>query len=65
MDKIDKLQLPVIKPVAKKNKNTVRSDLPDETFELLDKISHETGLSKQYITGKVIEKYLPYVEVIE
>ncbi len=56
MDKMDKLQLPVIKPVAKKNKNTVRSDLPDETFELLDKISHETGF---------IEKYLPYVEVID
>lgn len=60
-DKIDRLQL----PVAKKDKNTVRSDLPDETFKLLDKISRETGLSKQYITGKLIATYLPYVEVVE
>lgn len=64
-DKIDRLQLPVVKPVAKKDKNTVRSDLPDETFKLLDKISRKTGLSKQYITGKLIATYLPYVEVVE
>lgn len=56
-DKIDRLQLPVVKPVAKKDKNTVRSDLPDETFKLLDKISRKTGLSKQYITGKLIATY--------
>lgn len=65
MDKIERLKLPIVKPVAKKDKNTVRSDLPDETFKLLDKISRETGLSKQYITGQVIAKYLPYVEVVE
>lgn len=65
MDKIDRLQLPIVKPVAKRDKNTVRSDLPDETFKLLNKISRETGLSKQYITGQLIVKYLPYVEVVE
>ena len=65
MDKIDRFQLPVVKPVAKKNKNTVRSDLPDETFKLLDEISRKTGLSKQYITGKLIATYLPFVEVVE
>jgi len=59
---MDKIILPIVKPIDKKARNVVRCDVTDETLNKLHELADKTGLSVQYITRRCIEAALPCAE---
>ena len=62
---MDKLILPVVKPLSPKEANTVRAIITDETLKELNDISEKTGIYISQITRMCIEFALPRIEVKE
>jgi predicted DNA-binding protein len=59
---MDKIILPIVKPIDKKVRNIIRCDVTDETLKTLHEFSDKTGLPIQYIARRCIEAALPEVE---
>ena len=62
---MDKLILPVVKPLKPKEANTVRAIVTDETLKELNEISERTGIYISQLTRMCIEFALPRVEIKE
>lgn len=62
---MDKLVLPVVKPLKPKEANTVRAVITDETLRELKEISEQTGIYISQLTRMCIEFALPRIEVKE
>lgn len=62
---MNKLILPVVKPLSPKEANTVRAVITNETLAELNRISDETGIYISQITRMLIEFALPLVEIEE
>lgn len=60
---MDKLILPVVKPLSPKEANTVRAVITDETLKELNRISDLTGIYISQLTRMCIEYALPRVEI--
>lgn len=62
---MDKLTLPIVKPLSPKEANTVRAIITDETLKELNDISERTGIYISQLTRMCIEFALPRIEVKE
>ena len=62
---MDKLILPVVKPLKPKEANTVRAIVTDETLKELNEISERTGIYISQLTRMCIEFALPRIEIKE
>lgn len=58
---MDKLILPIVKPLSPKEANTVRAIITDETLRELNAISDATGIYISQLTRLCIEFALPRI----
>lgn len=62
---MDKLTLPIVKPLRPKEADTVRAVITDETLKELSEISERTGIYVSQLIRMCIEFALPRIEIKE